>query len=194
VGEGERGRRLRTLLLCFSSLGEADGAARRRARKVDRVAGPVLVDGARVIESDTGSGAVTAHTLPYLNRLSSSQPRAGTQVGPPAPKVEPKKVPNPSGKKGGKPHQNKINQIEKDITDRGNIAEREYEVDTQGGMKGKRFVDVAELDQNGKIIELHQVGVRNAHGFPVKREMDAIVDIMNAIKKVARFHGYNKDH
>ncbi|HSN98898.1 MAG TPA: hypothetical protein VLS89_11455, partial [Candidatus Nanopelagicales bacterium] len=71
-----------------------------------------------------------------------------------------KKVPNPNGRKGSIPHQDKVNEIAKDIKDRGLRPKTEYHVKTPGGKKSNRFVDVVGLDGERKVVEMHQVGVQ----------------------------------
>jgi len=50
-------------------------------------------------------------------------------------------------------------------------------VETQGGFKPIRYVDVAALDQEGNPVEFYQVGRQTAGAFPVMRESQAIWDI-----------------
>lgn len=100
-----------------------------------------------------------------------------------------KKVPNPYGKKGGKKHQNRIDEIEKGIDNKGLIPDKEHAVEIKNGKK--RYVDIAGLNQDGDIEELHQVGKQNKNGTPVSRERKAIKDIEKATGKKVFFHPYN---
>lgn len=83
------------------------------------------------------------------------------------------------GRLGGPEHQAVTGQIVKDInnSERGLTAYKEYKVDTPGGRKPYRFVDVAALDVNGNPVEFHQVGQVTQGGVPVARERYAIIDI-----------------
>ncbi len=89
------------------------------------------------------------------------------------------KVPNPDGKKGGDAHQTVIKGI-KPSEEGGSIA---YEVryNTPGGQKNYRYADVVELDADGKVVRIYQVGKVNKNGTPVIREVRAIEDIMKSI-------------
>ena len=103
-----------------------------------------------------------------------------------------KKVPNPNGRKGGLAHQDKVNDIAKDIKDRGLKPKAEYHVKTPGGKKSNRFVDVVGLDHKNNVVEMHQVGVQTKKELPVKRERDALDDIEGASGIRPEFHPYNK--
>ena len=86
-----------------------------------------------------------------------------------------KAVPNPSGKKGGIPHQNKINKVASDIEKRGLTPKYEYKYSTPGGVKNNRYADVVGLDSQGRVAEIHQVGrSTKKYGSPVSREKKAI--------------------
>lgn len=103
-----------------------------------------------------------------------------------------RKVPNPNGKKGGPAHQNKVKEIVKDIKKRGLEPQQEYKVDTPGGSKTKRYVDVVAKDADGNVVEMHQVGKQTKSGDPVSRERKAINDIENAQPVKVDYHPYNK--
>jgi hypothetical protein len=103
-----------------------------------------------------------------------------------------KNVPNPDGKKGGAEHQQGVQEVEKDMQDRGLDTQREHRVDTPDGEKSKRFVDVVGKDSKGNVIEMHQVGKQNQNGQPVAREQRAINDIQKATGKTVQFDPYNK--
>jgi hypothetical protein len=53
----------------------------------------------------------------------------------------------------------------------------EFRVETPGGFKPVRYVDMAALDQDGDPVEFYQVGRQTASGLPVMRESQAIWDI-----------------
>ncbi|HSO00363.1 MAG TPA: hypothetical protein VLS89_18855, partial [Candidatus Nanopelagicales bacterium] len=61
-----------------------------------------------------------------------------------------KKVPNPNGRKGSIPHQDKVSEVAKDIEARGLKADTEYHVKTPGRKKADRFVDVVGFDDKKK--------------------------------------------
>jgi hypothetical protein len=102
-----------------------------------------------------------------------------------------KKVPNPNGRKGGKLHQEKINEIEADILKRNLSPLRErYYKNTEGGKS--RFADiVAENKETGAEEEIYQVGKQNKNCKPVKRERDAMDDIEKISGMKVIFRPYN---
>lgn len=105
-----------------------------------------------------------------------------------------KNPPNPYGKKGGPAHQTKINDIEKDIESRNLTPIKEQQYDTNGGHNSKRYADVVGIDENGKIVEIHQAGKQNKNGTPVSRERKAIKDIENSKNyngAPIHYHPYN---
>ena len=92
---------------------------------------------------------------------------------------------NPYGKLGSPAHRQKIDEIEKNIGDRGLNFDREYSVDVtkvKGRTKNTRYIDIVALDENDKVIEMYQVGKVNKNGNPVLRERKAIFDINNAVR------------
>jgi RHS repeat-associated protein len=88
-----------------------------------------------------------------------------------------KHVPNPFGKIGGLAHQAKVAEVAAAMKEKGLTVVKELRVDTAGGFKNTRFVDVAGFDSNGKIAELAQIGRVNQNGIPVAREVRAASDI-----------------
>jgi hypothetical protein len=106
--------------------------------------------------------------------------------------MDDKKPPNPNGKKGGEKHQNKTSETAAKIEAKDLIAKKELEVDTPQGKKTKRYVDVAALDLDRKVVELYQVGKTNKNGTPVKREQEAIADIEAVLKMKVQFLDYNE--
>lgn len=88
------------------------------------------------------------------------------------------KVTNPNGKKGGDAHQATVGNIEP--MSNGGRIEKEVKFDTPGGYKNYRFADAVEIDSEGEVIRIYQVGKMNKNGTPVKRERLAIEDIMNS--------------
>ncbi|MGH7991500.1 MAG: RHS repeat-associated core domain-containing protein, partial [Limisphaerales bacterium] len=103
-----------------------------------------------------------------------------------------KDVPNPFGKKGGPEHQATVNDVEKDVRSRGLEPQREYKVETPGGNKNSRYIDIVGRDSEGNVVEMHQVGRQTQGGLPVSRERQAIQDVQNATGKTPQFHPYNK--
>lgn len=105
-------------------------------------------------------------------------------------------IPNPYGKKGGVLHQNKINEIAKDIEARGLTPGYEYRFDTTGGYKDSRFADVVGLDSQGRVAEIHQVGKSTKkYSSPISREKKAIRDIRRADNYNGariKYHPYDK--
>jgi len=105
-----------------------------------------------------------------------------------------RKVPNPYGKQGGLPHQGKVAEVASDVESRGLKAVQELKVDTPGGEKGARFIDVAGVDpKSGKAVEFHQVGRSKVDGTGVAGEQRAINDVSAAKPDVPiKFHPYDK--
>ncbi|HAN78224.1 MAG TPA: hypothetical protein DCQ31_10870 [Bacteroidales bacterium] len=101
---------------------------------------------------------------------------------------------NPYGKKGCPEHQKKIKEIGFEIERRGLIVFFEFLFRIRGGKKKSRFADVVGFKGN-KLTEVHQVGITNANGTPVKRELDAADDIENKseYKDISvQFHKFSK--
>jgi hypothetical protein len=89
-------------------------------------------------------------------------------------------VPNPNGRNGGPAHQKGMAQAEDYInTQTSYTGVREYPVKLYGSVEGKsvRYVDVAALDVNGDPVMFFQVGNMTQGGYPVAREMRALIDI-----------------
>ena len=105
-----------------------------------------------------------------------------------------RKVPNPHGKLGGPAHQAKVKDVAADVESRGMSAVPEFKVNTPGGEKGTRFVDVAGVDpKTGKVLEFNQVGKSKVDGAPIAREQRAINDVQTAKPEVpVRYHPYDK--
>jgi RHS repeat-associated protein len=145
----------------------------------------------------TYENATASHAEARGNRIQS-KPLEGKPkpAGKPAGKAGPpsgKKVPSPDGKKGGPAHQKGVDKVEKDIQDRGNVAQREARVKTPNGEKGSRYADVAEKTPDGKVVQYHQVGKQTQAGNPVAREQRAIDDIQGAPEGgPVTFHPYNE--
>ena len=87
----------------------------------------------------------------------------------------PKSCPNPYGKKGSPAHQEKVHEIGVDLESRGYKVIYEYKVDTPGGNKSTRFVDVYAT--NGFDSVGVQVGRMTQGGLPVSRERKAMADL-----------------
>lgn len=105
---------------------------------------------------------------------------------------EAKRIPSPNGKKGGPEHQAEVKRVGADIERRGLKSQEEFKVDTPGGHKQKRYVDVVALDKKGEVVEMHQVGKQTMGGEAVSRERKAMDDIEAASKMRPQFHPYNK--
>lgn len=95
---------------------------------------------------------------------------------------------NPNGKKGGPKHQEKIDDVTKNLENQGYTVTHEYSVDTTGGYKDTRYLDIYAT--NGTESFGVQVGRVTQGGYPVARERRAIVDIIRAGIKVW-FESYN---
>ena len=78
------------------------------------------------------------------------------------------------------------------MQDRGLTTQREYKVETPGGEKSSRFVDVVGKDAEGNVAEMHQAGKQTQAGNPVARETRALNDIENATGKRPQFDPTNK--
>ena len=90
---------------------------------------------------------------------------------------------NPNGRKGCKEHQEKINDIEKQLKNEypGYDIRTEIYVKTPGGYKSKRYIDIGVVDDEKNVIIGYQVGVGTKSGLPVAREVRALEDIANSI-------------
>ena len=85
---------------------------------------------------------------------------------------------NPYGKKGGPKHQSKIDEIAKDLVNRGYDVDLEHMVRTPGGYKGTRYADI--FATNGYDSFAIQVGKLTGSGIPVIRERRALADLISA--------------
>jgi hypothetical protein len=107
-----------------------------------------------------------------------------------------KKVPNPYGKLGGPAHRAKVQEVINDIQSRGLQPQAEVIVDTVGGQKQTRVMDVVAIDpSSGRIVEVHQIGLglKGNPLKPVSRERDALRDVRYAesLRDAKRFfHNY----
>ena len=100
-------------------------------------------------------------------------------------------VPNPNGKKGGEAHQKKVDEVEKQLQEKGMDTKREVEVKTPGGTKEKRYIDVEGKDPKTGKTEQVQVGKENKNGTPVSRERKAMDDVEKATGVRPTFMPYN---
>ncbi len=104
-----------------------------------------------------------------------------------------KAVPNPHGKLGGPAHRAKVAEVVADIDKRGLRPAGEHGIETPGGHKPKRYVDVVGIDPQSKnVVEMHQIGRQTKGGQPVSREVRAMDDIEAVEGKRPIFHPYNK--
>ena len=85
---------------------------------------------------------------------------------------------NPYGKKGGPAHQNKILEISDNLESQGYTIINEYMVNTPGGVKNTRYIDIFATDGTNTIAV--QVGRSTRRGIPVSRERKALQDLLNA--------------
>ncbi|HRG76252.1 MAG TPA: hypothetical protein PLX69_16955 [Leptospiraceae bacterium] len=100
-----------------------------------------------------------------------------------------KKIPNPFWKKGGEAHQEKVKEVAKEVDSRDLFSDLENKIDLSNG--SRRFIDVAGLDDNRNIVELHQIGKQTKKGLPVKRERDVIEEVSKETGIEVEFHPYN---
>lgn len=71
-----------------------------------------------------------------------------------------------------------VNDVADALREAGYKVRPEYRVETPGGFKPYRYVDVAALDpETNQPVEFVQVGCQTQGGFPVMRETEAISDI-----------------
>lgn len=85
---------------------------------------------------------------------------------------------NPYGRKGGPAHQNKIHEIGDNLETQGYTVTYEYKVNTPGGVKNTRYVDIYATDGTNTIAV--QVGRNTSGGIPVSRERKALQDLLKA--------------
>ena len=88
------------------------------------------------------------------------------------------KCPNPNGKKGSQAHQDTVQEVGNDLQNRGYDVKYEYRVDTTGGYKNTRYVDVYATNGSDSIGV--QVGRMTTSGQPVARERRALADLIGA--------------
>lgn len=125
--------------------------------------------------------------------LSLAAPRVPKAVPNKATVQSVKTPPNPNGRKGGTEHQAKVKEVAQEVEARGLQPKTEHMIETPGGSKSKRFVDVVGTDKKTEEVkEMHQVGLQTKKGQPVARERQALDDIQNAEGKRPEFHPYNK--
>jgi hypothetical protein len=142
---------------------------------------------------------IAEHSLGFRAGLALRAARVESRVAARAPQVQvveraaKKFVPNPYGKLGGPAHQRKVAEITADIDSRGLLAEPELRVQTPGGAKGSRYVDVVARDPvTGKVVEYHQVGKQTRNQLPIARETRALDDIEQEVGVRPKFHAYNQ--
>lgn len=103
---------------------------------------------------------------------------------------EDKKIPNPYGRKGGLKHQEKVEEIALEIRDKKRNPVKEFFIRLFTNDKAK-FIDVAEFEEDGNLIDFYQVGKQNKNGEPVKRERDALDEIELGYGVRPKFYSYN---
>jgi len=78
------------------------------------------------------------------------------------------------------------------LRDKGiDIIEREVLVETPGGTKGKRYIDLRGTNSKTGETESVQVGKQNKNGTPVSREVKALNDIGKSTQRRPTFTPYN---
>lgn len=103
-----------------------------------------------------------------------------------------KAVPNPNGKKGSEAHQKTIDKEEQRLKEEGfDKTEREVKVETPGGAKDKRYIDLKGTNTKNGETETVQVGKQNKNTTPVSRETKALNDIEKATGQRPVFTPYN---
>jgi hypothetical protein len=132
--------------------------------------------------------AAGARTISSATTMAATGGPSGTGATPPS--TGSKGPPNPYGKKGGPEHQAKVAEVADDIRARGLRPRFEYRVLTPSGSKGSRYVDVIAEDDQGRVVEMHQVGRQTKAGF-LSRENRALNDIEGATGVRPKFHPYN---
>ncbi|MFB0534605.1 MAG: RHS repeat domain-containing protein [Anaerolineae bacterium] len=86
-------------------------------------------------------------------------------------------APKRYGRLGGPEHRAAVRQIIEDLEFQELGWRTEFKVNTPGGAKPYRFVDVAALDADGNPTAFYQVGRITKGGLPMARERYAISDI-----------------
>ena len=131
-----------------------------------------------------------AELIPGAGLLSGAL-KANKEETPPTAATGKRNVPNPNGKKGGDLHQKTIDDVEQDMQSRGLETKREVKIETPGGNKNTRYVDLEGKDPKTGAVEQVQVGKQNKNGTPVSREKKALDDIENATGQRPAFKAYN---
>ena len=104
--------------------------------------------------------------------------------------MDEKKVPNPDGKLGGKEHRKKVKEVSQEVKKKGLIVV--FEKLIRLFKNKKRFVDIAGLNEQEKVIEIHQIGKQNRNSMPVKRERVVMDELEQHTGIKPIFHAYNK--
>ena len=101
-----------------------------------------------------------------------------------------KKVPNPFGRKGGEAHQKKVQEVADEVEEKELKVELERKIELDSG--NKRYIDVAGLNDEDQIVELHQIGKETKKQLPVKRERVVIEEVSKETGIDVKFHAYNR--
>jgi hypothetical protein len=102
--------------------------------------------------------------------------------------------PNPWGRHGSPAHRAKVAQVENDLIQQGYTIQSsqntggETRVSTQGGVKPYRYPDIVAIDPLGNIWYI-QIGRLDKRGIPVKREIEALSDLIRTVNPV-KFYPY----
>jgi hypothetical protein len=87
-------------------------------------------------------------------------------------------TPNPGGRLGGPEHRAVVERLARIIRNQLKLKPAvEFRVETPGGRKPYRYVDLAALDGDGNPVIFYQVGRITEAEFPIARERYAITDI-----------------
>jgi len=152
---------------------------------------PVSLDNTAVAKN-IPTGTLSSMTLIPSNLLHSTMSAQEVTASKDNSVAPDKKVPNPNGKKGGKDHQEKIQEQEKRLEKEGyDQIENEVRVSTPNGDKKSRYIDVrGTKTETGETKDI-QVGKQNKNGTPVSREQRALKDIEEVTNQIPEFIPYN---
>ena len=102
-----------------------------------------------------------------------------------------KMVRNPDGRKGGKAHQSKIQDLASPYLNNPNyVVKYEAYIQTAGGYKPYRYADIAITNHQTGEVSYINVGIQLKSGIPCARERYAIWDIESTGRKIT-FVPYN---
>jgi hypothetical protein len=131
---------------------------------------------------DTGcNNASPCTSAPYINTGCDGSCDLGILADPiPERGGREKYLSNPDGRRGSPGHQAGASEGRKLLEGMGLDIRTEFEILTPGGVKDKRYMDLVGINkETGQPEVAIQVGVQNKNGTPVKRERDAMYDVLN---------------